>query len=269
VSYADWKSGKLLNALLHPHKWVQPPPPTGSFDPALDAQRRAAGRGLRDTIADTDTANTRDTVDYGLGRDDIFRAQARGLADLTTGRDRGISDVDRGLSVLQRGYQTLAGQQRQQFQAHGLAYGGASLQAAAKRYANRAFDQQPLEVARARIGEDFTRQSGRLEEDTGLQLGKLALDLAPPDASNPLGGRRFQDRTTALTRARREDTNFGLDIGAEKMFQATQSGWVPPKPPREFPRGGNPPPPRPSFPRGTRGRRGRRPNTNVGSGRLY
>jgi hypothetical protein len=159
--------------------------------------------------------------------------------------------------VLQRGYQTLASQQRQQFQAHGLAYGGASLQAAAKRQANEAFEQQPLDVARARLG-----------EDTGLQLGRLALDMAPPDASNPLGGRRFQDRTTQLTRAKREDASFGLDIGAEKVFQATQSGWVPPTPPREFPAGGNPVPRR-RFPQGTRGRRGWRPNTNVGSGRLY
>jgi hypothetical protein len=269
VSYADWKSGKLLHSLLHPHKWVQPPPPTGSFDPALDAQRRAAGRGLRDTITDTNTANLRDTVDYGLGRDEIARSQTRGLEDLTTGRDQRLGDVDRGLAVLHRGYQTLASQQRQEFQAHGLGYGGAALQAAAKRQANEAFDQQPLDVARTRIGEDFARQSGRLGEDTSLAYGKLALDLAPPDASNPLGGRRFQDRTTALTRARREDTSFGLDTAAEKMFQATQSGWVPPRPPREFPRGGNPPPPRPPFPRGTRGRRGRRPNTNVGSGRLY
>jgi hypothetical protein len=159
--------------------------------------------------------------------------------------------------VLQRGYQTLASQQRQQFQAHGLAYGGASLQAAAKRQANEAFDQQPIDLARARLG-----------EDTGLQLGKLALDMAPPDASNPLGGRRFQDRNTTLTRAKREDASFGLDTAAEKVFQATQSGWVPPTPPREFPKGGNPVPPPPPFPRGTRGRRGRRPNTMVGSGRL-
>jgi hypothetical protein len=266
VSYADWQSGKLLRTMLHPpgaKPWVQPPPPTGSFDPALDAQRRAATRGLGDTVADIGTANTRDTVDYGLNRDDILRAQTRGLADLTTSRDRGYGDVDRQVSVLHRGFQTLAGQQRQQFQAHGLGYGGAALQAAAKRQANEAFDRQPLDVARRRIGEDFTRGSGRLNEDTGLQLGRLALDYAPPDATNPLGGRRFQDRATQLTRAQREDTAFGLDTGAEKIFQATQSGWVPPEPPKK-PRGV-----RPRFPQGTRGRPGRRPNTNVGSGRLY
>jgi hypothetical protein len=239
---------------------VPPPPPTGSYDPALDAQRRAASRGLQDTEADTGIANTRDTVDYGLNRDDVLRAQTRGLEDLTTSRDRGYGDVDRQVAVLQRGYQTLAGNQRQQFQAHGLAYGGAALQAAAKRQANEAFDQQPLDVARARIGEDFTRQSARLGEDAGLQLGRLALDYAPPDAANPLGGRRFQDRTTALTRAQREDAAFGLDIGQEKVFQATQGGWVPPEPPKR---------PRGRFPQGTRGRPGRRPNTMVGSGRLY
>jgi hypothetical protein len=266
VSYKDWQSGKLLRTLLHPPKsqpWVQPPPPTGSFDPALDAQRRAASRGLGDTVADVGTANVRDTVDYGLNRDDILRAQGRGLADLTTSRDRGYGDVDRQVAALHRGFQTLATRQAEQFNAAGVGAGGAALQAAAKRQANEAFDRQPLDTARQRIGEDFARGSGRLNEDTGLQLGRLALDYAPPDATNPLGGRRFQDRTTQVTRAQREDTAFGLDTGAEKIFQATQSGWVPPEPPKP-PRGV-----RPRFPQGTRGRRGRRPNTNVGSGRLY
>jgi hypothetical protein len=45
----------------------------------LDAQRRAASRGLGDTVADIGTANTRDTVDYGLNRDDIFARRGAGL----------------------------------------------------------------------------------------------------------------------------------------------------------------------------------------------
>lgn len=203
-------------------------PPAGSYDPALDAQRRAAGRGLGDLTADIGTAGTRDTVDYGLSREEIQRNQSRGLEDLTQSRDRGLQDIDRNVQMLQRNYARLGDQQRQSINAAGLGGGGAALQAASKRTANEAFDQAPLDQARTRIGEDFTRQSTRLGEDASSQLGRLALDSAPPDAGNPLGGRSFQDRTTQLTRAQREDTQFGLDVGEQKAFQAAQSGWVPP-----------------------------------------
>jgi hypothetical protein len=36
------------------------------------------------------------------------------------------------------------------------------------------------------------------------------------------------DRGTALSRAGREDRAFGLDTAAQRLYQATQSGWVPP-----------------------------------------
>jgi hypothetical protein len=70
---------------------------------------------------------------------------------------------------------------------------------------------------------------------TNYQLGQLALDYSPPDANNPLGGRRFQDRTTQLTQAQREQAFFGQDVNAMKAFQASGSGWDPPqRPANEF-----------------------------------
>lgn len=183
-----------------------PPAPAGSYDPVLDAQLGQAQRGLGDLRTDTETANTRDTVDYGLGRDAINLSQTRGNQDL-----------DRQVTMLQRSYDQLGRRQNEGARHQGILSGGLLMAAAAKRAANQQFDMQPLTTSRT-----------RLTEDSDLARGRLALDLAPPSADNPLGGRRFQDRTTALTRGEREGVQFGLDVDAQKMFQASGAGYVPP-----------------------------------------
>jgi hypothetical protein len=94
-------------------------------------------------------------------------------------------------------------------------------------------------LAQTRLGEDFHSRGGaldtaqtRLGEDTNLRLGDLALKLAPPDENNPFGGRAFQDRTTQLTRARRENTQFGIDTEGQRDYQAAGAGWTPPEMPK-------------------------------------
>jgi hypothetical protein len=267
--------GQLLTGKpsFQPFTPYRPPPvPTGSYDPALDAQLGQANRGLGDTRQDIETANARDTVDYGLGQDsinlgygrttqDLNTTYGRTTEDLKTGYGRTNADLDTAysrdqlahgtaLQNLTRQYGILAGQQGEQANAAGVIGGGALLAAAAKRKENQAFDRKPIDTAwqqqqqdisrtRWRAGQDYTTNTGRAKQDynTGttratqdrdLNLGQLALDYAPPSATNPLGGRRFQDRTTTLTRAEREGTAFGLDVNAEKLFQAAQVGYVPP-----------------------------------------
>ena len=246
-------------------------PPTGSYDPSLDAQGYAAQRGLFDLGQDTNTANVRGVVDYGLSQDAINRGQTRGLedlqfqqgqvdtgygrnlTDLQTSGTRGTEDYQRSLQMLQRSYQQLGNRQAQQMRATGVAQGGAALQAAAKRTANQAVDQQPIQTnydrfmadnqtSQSRLGEDRTTalgqiglQRNRLGEDTNLSLGQLALQSAPPDGSNPFGGRDWQDRTTALTRAQRENSAFGIDLNSQRYYQAAGAGWQPPTgPSNEF-----------------------------------
>lgn len=242
----------------------QPPlPPAGSYDPALDAQRAAAARGLLDLTQDVGTANLRGTVDYGLQRDDIGRASTRGVEDLNsqqdglersfgrnmtdlgTARTRTGEDYTRNVQMLTRSYQQLGNRQGQQMRATGVAGGGAALQAARKRAENMALDKQPMDtnldrfnadntLAQQRLGQDrqvglnaIGRSRGRLGEDTDLAYGKLALTSAPPGAQGPFGGREFQDRTTQLTRAQREASAFGLDLDAQRLYQAAGAGWVP------------------------------------------
>lgn len=245
--------------------WTPPLPPAGSYDPALDSQQYAAQRGLLDLSQNIGTANTRGIVDYGLNRDDILRGQTRGnqdldaqqalldrgygrnIQDLQTSHTRGRQDYDRSIQMLQRSYQQLGNRQAQQMRASGVAAGGAALQAAAKRAQNQAIDRQPLDtnynrfvhdntLSQTRAGEDHQTgldqiglQRSRLGEDTQLGLGRLALQSAPPDASNPFGGRDFQDRTTQLVQAQRENSAFGLDVNAQRYYQAAGAGWQPPQ----------------------------------------
>jgi hypothetical protein len=140
--------------------YVPPKPPAGSYDPALDAQRAAAQRGLGDLTQDVETAGTRANVDYG-----------------------------RSTELLKQAYGRLGVRQEEQAATSGVIDGGALLQAAAKRAANESTEQTGL--------------------DLGYQRGGI-------------------DRTTQLTRARRENTAFGLDTDAQIAFQASQAGYVPP-----------------------------------------
>jgi hypothetical protein len=230
-----------------------PTPPAGSYDPSLDAQLAAARRGLGDLQQQIGTQTSRDVTDYateqeainrqsGYNREDLGRQLSRGQADLGLARGRGTEDYNRNVEMLTRQY-TQLGQGANQA---GVIRGGALLQAAAKRSENQAIEKQPLDTnyqrfladntqAGTRLQEDYDTQSARGAEATTTQLGQLALNYAPPDENNPLGGRRFQDRNTDLVTAQREQAFFGQDVGNTKAFQAGASGWDPPqRPANEF-----------------------------------
>lgn len=221
---------------------VQAPPP-GLYDPSIDAQVGAGNRGLGDLQQDTNTQNLRDTTDYGLGHDAIMRTYDRGTQDLgvqqgelNTARQRAAENYGQSTQDLGTQYGRQADAQRQAQSRAGVTWGsGAMAQALGKRGANQAHDQAGLNTSYARTVQDQAVAQGRLDtagtragEDRDLSLGDLALKLAPPDAGNPLGGRSFQDRTTALTRAQREGVALGLDATAQRAYQAAGAGWVPP-----------------------------------------
>jgi hypothetical protein len=171
-------------------------PPPGWYDPALEAQRRASTRGLGDLRQDTELAGSRAAQDYTFG-----------VTGLQTSRDRGYQDVDRQVALLTRGYGQLARQQAEGDAQAGVINPAIAAKQMQIRAANMAFDRQPLDVERGRIGQDYS---------TGV--GRLGVDYT----------RGGVDRATGLARAGRENTQFGLDIGEQERFQAIQAGWAPP-----------------------------------------
>ena len=183
-------------------------PPPGTFDPALDQQERAAGRGLSDLMMDVERDTARSDNDFTTATGNVERQRGEGLADLMLSRSRGIQDFDRR-------YSRLAGAQTEAINAAGALGGGALAQAMKKRAANRAYDESRFladnEQARTRLGEAATRD-----------LGALGLSHQ----------RAGEDRTTGLTRAQREGTFLGQDINESRMFQAKAAGWIPEEKPK-------------------------------------
>lgn len=180
-------------------------------------------------------------VDYGLGVEAINRDFGRNSQDLTTGYDRSIADIGtaRGyegedysasLAALQRSYDRLGSRQMETANQAGVLQGGAVLQAAAKRAANQAFDRQPIDVNHQRAVTGFDTSQQRLTADYGTNAARLGEDRGVAAGNLALGYTRgTTDLQTTLRRAGRENTAFGLDINAQKSYQAAQGGWTPPE----------------------------------------
>jgi len=180
-----------------------PPIPSGSYDPALDAQLYAAQRGYGDTQQDVGTQQLRAGVDYGLRTEDINRAFGRTQ-----------QDYDTSVQMLTRKYRNTADRQAEQAAGSGVVSGGVLLQAAAKRRANQGLEQTQLDTGLSRA-----------RDDRDVALGRAGLGYE----------RQNTDLGTTLLRAGRELGAFGLDTQAAKAFQAAQSGYEPPeRPSNEF-----------------------------------
>lgn len=224
-----------------------PTVPAGSYDPGLDSALQAAQRGLQDTTVDTQTAQQRGLVDYGLANDAITLGRDRSLADLGQSRDRGVQDLGtaraqegqdytQNLGLLTRQFGQLGNQQRQSAIAHGVVHGGSLLQAAAKRSANQAIQQQPLDQAHSRFLASNDLAGQRLQQDYGTQSGRVTADATNQLGQSSLAYQRGNsDSILALTRAAREGSQFGIDTQTQKLFQASQAGYVAPqRPSNEF-----------------------------------
>jgi hypothetical protein len=255
---ADWAKQRPFDS-FQPYN---PVPPTGSYDPAINSQVAAANRGYGDLTFDIERQRQRDTVDYGLAREDIFRAQGRGQQDLDIGLARGNEDLNQGLtrgnqdfdtafgrgqedynsgvSALNRQYTQLGRQQGEQANRYGVTSRGIALMQAQKRAENQAIDRQPLDTGwqrqqqdigtgRARLGEDTFNTRTRMYQDASLSSGRLGEDTQLGLGKLALGyGRGQEDLTTQQTRAGRENQAFGLDAEIQKTYQAQASGWNPP-----------------------------------------
>ena len=179
-------------------------PPPGSYDPSIDAQERATGRGLSDLIGDTYRGNERATSDFTLGMGDIGRQRAdlqadyqratargsedygenvsdlerdygRGQADLLTNRAQTGEDYQKSLSDLTRQYTRLANNQGQQARQRGVTTreGGFAAQAARKRAENQGLDRAPLDTNFNRAMQASQLSESRLSEDRGESLSDL------------------------------------------------------------------------------------------------
>jgi hypothetical protein len=193
-------------------------PPAGFYDPSLDAQQRAAGRGLQDLTSDTAQQQSRLDSDYQLGQNQLRTTSGRTLADLLSEHNRFGEDTQTKLSDIARGFQRLGQSQAQMASARGLS-SGALRKAMTARQGNEQLQRAPVLTAQTREGQDYGTNVTRTNEDLSTGLAEMGRQY----------GYQSTDLSTALGRGQRENLFYGQDIGAQKIFQAGQMGWTIPR----------------------------------------
>lgn len=248
---------------------TSPPPGTydPAIDAQVGQAGRGLSDLLSDYIRDYGEPGTalggRAGQDYGIGREGVERNLGWGLEDVNRGADRSLADLQRGsgrtladllrdrgragedygenIAGLQRGFAQLGAAQAQAARAAGVQGGGALAQALAKRQANEAIARKPIDTGYQRFGADSAQAEGRVREDTALGESRIGEDRTRATGRLQAGAsadfaaldrgllRGTEDAATQLARARRENTQFGLDANAARFYQANIPLPGPPK----------------------------------------
>jgi hypothetical protein len=215
-------------------------PPAGFYDPALDAQDRAGDRGLAQLLQDLGKQGSRAedqrTIDRGQvnqGADwslaDLLRGSQREGADYGTATGRLGEDHATNTATIGRNYQRLGQSQAGAAQMAGVAQGGTFAAAKAARDTNQGLEQGAEDLGFNRTGADLLRDHMRYGEDntTSVDRTKTTRDQQLGDVDR-LFGYGVVDRADTAQRGTNENTFFGQDVGAQKLYQAGQQGWVAP-----------------------------------------
>ena len=177
-------------------------PPSLTYDPAIEAQRRAAQRGLGDTTADvkaqrhfthTDLNEALRTINVNSNRKraDLTREAERGVrklgtqeqdvrtqagrsqADLRTKGERAQADFHTQLSSIARKFGELGQRQGEAANAAGVNDTGTQAASSAARQRNQGYAEAPVHTAQKRTEEDISQAQGRNEEDLASALSRI------------------------------------------------------------------------------------------------
>lgn len=193
-------------------------PPPGSYDPTIDVQLGQAQRGYGDLGTDytkdwgeLGTAlGGRQGTDFKTARDRLGIQGGWQNSDFDQQKTRLGEDYGRSIGDLTRQYGRLGNNQRQAAAAAGVAGGGALAQALRKRTENMAYDRQPIDQAFSRGNTDIDTNRSRFNEQQGWQTTDLTNTYT----------RGNEDALTALGRAGRETTQFGIDASKLANYSA-------------------------------------------------
>jgi hypothetical protein len=235
-----------------------PPPPAGTYDPAIDYNAQAAQRGYENQREDAATLYQQGQEDYGLDLGDLTRSRDYTLADLLTGRNRNITDLatskartlqdfDTSYRDVDRQYGILGRQQAESAAQHGITSQGLLHKSAKVRSDNKQLDQDQLTRSKNRAVEDIETNAGRVEQDygtntgranTAFDLGKTRLDLGLSRTFGGYGGNTILNPITgqpavgslltSLARAGTENTLYQSFSDRQRAQQAADNGYLPP-----------------------------------------
>lgn len=221
-------------------------PPFLSYDPALEAQRRAAKRGLEDTESDVKTnlhfahTDLRQAlhdihVNASRKRQDISRQAARGQeklgyqeTDVKTKAGRAEQDFQAQLANIGRQFAQLRHRQGEAANAQGVLDKGTLEAGVAARRNNQRLAEAPIHTAQQRTAEDlYTALSrigtarGELTADQERSLNRLIQDRnLERQKSRREYGRKAFGETRKEERARREAAISNVDLLAQEIYAA-------------------------------------------------
>lgn len=221
-------------------------PPALTYDPAIEAERRAAGRGLEDIEVDLAAKEHFATRDLSQAlrdirtrtsrsRNDLNRSFARGQRrigeqgdDVRLKANRANQDFDTQIATIGRQFAQLGQRQRESNNAAGVLGGGTEAAAQVARARNQGLAEAPIQTARERVGGDLATALRRLGTagdelllDRDRELAELHSDR---DRERRLAGREFGREMFGmeheLERARREKTFTDADSVLQEIYQA-------------------------------------------------
>jgi hypothetical protein len=200
-------------------------PPTGYYDPSIDAQVAAGARGLGDLRIDIDTGIRRGGEDFQTAMGGARTQRAQTLADLMTGETRLRDDHRLATEDLGLQFGRLARGQAEGARARGVISSGLAARAAQIRAGNQGRAQAGLDLSRDRGLENIATDRSRFEENYLTQTGLLDRDYQRQYGA---GG----DLDLQLARGEREQPLLEADANDLRLFQAKQAQWVPPGAPK-------------------------------------
>jgi hypothetical protein len=228
-------------------------PPLGSYDPSLLLQYGANNRAAQNAQGQYDLGQAQAQDNFGIqtGRvdqslannlTDLGTSKDRSLADLLTNRDRNQQDYTTASQGLDRRYAQLGRVQGEHARQQHIEGGGILAQSLAKRQANRALDQQPLDTslqrsladsttAQSRLGQDYTTNTGRAGQAAATSKADLALALARGYGSGT-GGNPLGTQTLNLTQTQNDALGGNLDLSGVAYGQAAANGFRFPSTPK-------------------------------------
>jgi hypothetical protein len=176
------------------YKPYQPVVPSAAYNPTLDIELEAGKRGTANTIEDLLTKRSRGDAGFAIDQGELQREEGEQSAA-----------HDRALKSIAQGFQRLGVRQTEGANAAGVLHSGALAQAAQKRAANEATAREPVDVA-------YAQQQGANKR----ALARLAL------AHQQEG----EDTGTGISRAEREQAQFGIDTRTVENREATNNGYL-------------------------------------------
>jgi len=221
-------------------------PPALTYDPALEAQRRAAKRGLEDTRADIKTERhfaTNDLhqalktirVNTSRKRQDLNRQAFRGQRKLDYQEqnvrqraDRAQTDFKTRLADIAQKFSDLGHRQGEAANASGVADRGTEAAAAAARKRNQGRAEAPIRTAQQRTEEDLATALSRItsgREELGNDVTRALKRLVHDRNRNRMLSRREYKRDAfglnrKEQRAIREGGIADIDLLLQEIYQS-------------------------------------------------